>query len=129
MAELSKEARQKALLGVMLLGGALYAGYTYVYSPRAEELLAMETRLQSLQDQNRTARALVEQDGEAAVEDRLVDYRDQLARVEGLIPSSEELPDLLDAIAMEAQRTGVDLALIQPTGAEEGEFYTRRTYD
>ena len=122
-------ARQKLLLGVLLLAGLGYLGMNYVYSPRATEHAALETRLQSLQDQNRTARLLVEQGGEAAVEERLAAYRDQLVQVEGLIPSSEELPDLLDAISTEAQRTGVDLALIQPTGAVAAEFYTRRTYD
>ena len=43
-------------------------------------------------------------------------YREQLIQVEGLIPSSEELPDLLDAISVEGQRTGVELVLIQPIG-------------
>jgi type IV pilus assembly protein PilO len=59
----------------------------------------------------------------------LILYREQLVQVEGLIPSAEELPDLLDAISSQAQRTGVELTLIQPLGAEAGEFYTRRTYD
>jgi type IV pilus assembly protein PilO len=49
--------------------------------------------------------------------------------VEGLIPSSEELPDLLDAISAEAQRTNVEIALIQPSGATQEAYYTRRAYD
>ena len=89
----------------------------------------MEDRLEALEAQNRTAQILIEQGGEVAVEERLTEYRDQLVRVEGLIPSAEELPDLLDAISTEARRTGVDLSLIQPTGAEVAEFYTRSTYD
>ena len=56
-------------------------------------------------------------------------YNDQLERVEHLVPSSEELPVLLDAISMEAQRTGIELALIQPVGADAEEFYVRRTYE
>lgn len=124
-----KETRQKLILGGLVVAGALYVGFTYVYSPRVENLTAMEERLESLQAQNRTARILVEQGGEGAVEDRLAEYSAQLVRVEGLIPSAEELPDLLDAISTEARRTGVDLTLIQPTGAEVAEFYTRRTYD
>jgi type IV pilus assembly protein PilO len=124
-----KETRQKLILGGLVAAGALYVGFTYVYSPRVEDLTAMEERLESLHAQNRTARILVEQGGEAAVEDRLAEYSAQLVRVEGLIPSAEELPDLLDAISTEARRTGVDLTLIQPTGAEVAEFYTRRTYD
>jgi len=48
--------------------------------------------------------------------------------VEGLIPSNEELPDLLDAISAEASRAGVEISLIQPTGATEERYYTRRVY-
>jgi Tfp pilus assembly protein PilO len=121
--------RQMILLGILLFGGLGYLGFTYAYQPKAEEIAGLEARLEGLQDQNRTARILTEGDGEGDAERKLASYRSQLAQVEGLIPSSEELPDLLDAISTEAQRTGVDLALIQPTGAVAEEFYTRRTYD
>jgi hypothetical protein len=56
-------------------------------------------------------------------------YQTQLVAMEGLVPTSEELPDLLDAISAEARRTGVELALIQPVGSRHHaaeEFYTRR---
>jgi type IV pilus assembly protein PilO len=62
-------------------------------------------------------------------EARLARFREQLVTVETLIPSSEELPDLLDAISAEARATGVEISLIQPVGAEEEEYYTRRVYD
>jgi type IV pilus assembly protein PilO len=121
--------RQKILLGAVLVLGLGYLGYTYVYVPKAEAITALESRLSNLETQNQTARVLMEQDGEAEIQRRLVEYNDQLERVEGLIPSSEELPDLLDAISTEAQRTGVELALIQPVEAVAEEFYTRRIYD
>lgn len=120
---------KKVLLGALLIGGLGYLGYQYAYLPRSEEIAQMESRLESLQLQNRTARMLTEENAEATVQRQLAEYRDQLVQVEGLIPSSEELPDLLDAISVEAQRTGVELALIQPTGATAEEFYTRRTYE
>lgn len=123
------QTRQKLLLAgmVVVLGG--YFGYTKYYQPKRAEVAEMEARLANLQLQNRTARALTEAEGRAEVERRLGAYRNQLTTVEGLIPSSEELPDLLDAISAEAQRTGVDLSLIQPVGATEEQFYTRRSYD
>ena len=121
--------RQKVLLAglVVVLGG--YFGYTKYYQPRSLQVAEMESRLANLQTQNTTAQALTEANGRGQVEARLASYRNQLATVEGLIPSSEELPDLLDAISAEAQRTGVDLALIQPVGATEEQFYTRRSYE
>lgn len=130
MAEpMDPQTRQKVMLGALLVALLGYAGYTYVYEPKSAEVAQLETRLNTLQEQNRTARVLTERQGRGEVERQLAVYRDQLVRVEGLIPSSEELPDLLDAISAEAQRTGVELALIQPVGAAADSFYTRRTYD
>lgn len=123
------QQRNRVLLGVLLVGGLAYLGYEYVYSPRAEEVATLEARLENLQLQNRTARAITGDESRPEVERRLRVYREQLERVEGLIPSSEELPDLLDAISAEAQRTGAELSLIQPVGATAEKFYTRRTYD
>jgi len=123
------QARQKLLLGALLVVGLGYLAFTYVYQPRAQEIGEMETRLEQLQDRNQAARRLAREQGRDQVERRLAVYREQLSRVEGLIPSSEELPDLLDAISAEAQRTGVALTLIQPVGAEQEQYYTRRTYE
>jgi type IV pilus assembly protein PilO len=130
MAEsMDPQKRNKILIGLLLLGGLMYLGYDYVYRPRAESVAALETRLVTLELQNRTARALTAQNGTDEVERRVGLHREQLRRVEGLIPSSEELPDLLDAISAEARRAGVELARIQPMGATAEQFYTRRTYE
>ncbi|HET7275745.1 MAG TPA: type 4a pilus biogenesis protein PilO [Longimicrobiaceae bacterium] len=123
------QQRQRLLLGIMLVGLIGYGGYRYVYSPRAAEVAALETRLEALELQNQTARALTATEGTTDVEHQLTLYNRQLVQVEGLIPSSEELPDLLDAISAEARQTGVEISLIQPVGAAAEEFYTRRTYD
>ena len=127
MAETSQ--RQVMLLAALVIGGIGYATYTYVYVPRSTEVGELETRLERLEAQNATARQLTAREGRSQVERQLALYRDQLVQVEGLIPSSEELPDLLDAISAEAQRSGVELSLIQPVGASAEQFYTRRTYD
>jgi type IV pilus assembly protein PilO len=121
--------RQKMLLAGMVLVAGGYFGYTQLYKPRSIEVAALETRLEALQMQNRTAQALTDANARGEVEARMEAYRNQLTTVEGLIPSSEELPDLLDAISAEAQRTGVDLSLIQPVGATAEQFYTRRSYE
>jgi Tfp pilus assembly protein PilO len=123
------QKRRTALLGVMVLGLAAYGAVTMLHQPRADQVAELEARLDALQVQNRAASSIVDRAGVADVERRLAAYREHLVAVEGLVPLSEELPDLLDAIALEAQRTGIDLTLLQPTGATEEQFYTRRTYD
>jgi type IV pilus assembly protein PilO len=126
---LSTDLRNKLVMGLLVLVGGVYLFYTYLYRPKADEVAVLETRLASLQMQNNTARAVTGNASTADVERRLVGYRDQLKAVEGLIPSSEELPDLLDAISAQAQRSGVEISLIQPAGAVQEQYYTRRTYD
>lgn len=129
MAEpLDSEQKKRLFLVVAMLAVVAYFGYDRLYKPQSEKVAALETRLEALKSRNQTARRLTEQNGRSEVERRLTLHRDQLARVEGLIPSNEELPDLLDAISAEAQRTGVELALIQPAGATAESYYTRRTY-
>jgi len=117
------------MLGMLVLGLAAYGTVTMLHSPAVEQVAELEARLDALQVQNRAALSIVERAGVADVERRLAAYREHLVTVEGLVPLSEELPDLLDAIALEAQRTGIELTLLQPTGATEEQFYTRRTYD
>jgi type IV pilus assembly protein PilO len=122
------QKRKYVLYAAILLGLANYALFSQVYEPRAAERERVTNRLENLERQNRTARRTTEGRGVAEVERQLSLYRDQLVAVEGLIPSGEELPDLLDAISAEAQRSGVELARIQPTGATREDYYTRREY-
>lgn len=123
------QQRQKLLLYTAAVVGLGYLGYSYAYSPKAEELQTLEQRLTRMTAQNDSARVVTRTAGKGEVERRLGIYREQLRAVEGLIPSSEELPDLLDAISNEAQRTGVTVTLIQPVGATAEQYYTRRVYD
>jgi type IV pilus assembly protein PilO len=129
MADASGNPRQVLLLAVLLVGALGWAGNRFVYAPRSAELQLLQERVERLEAQNETARRLTAAEGRSEVERRLAVYREQLLQVEGLIPSSEELPDLLDATSAEAQRTGVDLSLIQPVGATAEQFYTRRSYE
>lgn len=129
MAEpMDPQVRNKIIMGVLFVAALGYLTYTYVYEPRAEEIATMEERAERLETQNRTARMLIAGDGTDEVERRVGVYREQLRRVEGLIPSSEEVTNLLDAISAEARRSGVDLAGIHPMGATAERFYARQTY-
>ncbi|MFL5385846.1 MAG: type 4a pilus biogenesis protein PilO [Longimicrobiaceae bacterium] len=119
--------RKNLTWGTVLLVAVSAYFYLQVYSPRKERIEALETRLAQIERSNSAARALTR--GASSPEEALELYRRQLAVVEGLIPSTEELPDLLDAISAQAQQTGVDISLIQPVSATQERYYTRRVYD
>ncbi|HET7464782.1 MAG TPA: type 4a pilus biogenesis protein PilO [Longimicrobium sp.] len=124
---LDPKTRKNLLYGGVLLAAAAVYFYLQVYTPRVEANRALEDDLARIQASNSRARGLTR--GATSPEEALELFRRQLAVVEGLIPSSEELPDLLDAISAEAQRSGVEISLIQPVSATAERYYTRRVYD
>jgi type IV pilus assembly protein PilO len=120
--------RKQLMYGGLVLALIAFGFYDRVYGPRNEKIAALETRLEGLNQVNTRSRAIT-RGGSGEVDQQLALYRQQLELAEGLIPSDEEVPSLLDAISAEATRTGVDLTLIQPVGATAETYYTRRVYD
>jgi type IV pilus assembly protein PilO len=106
-----------------------FAFYYFVHSPKAEELATMETRLEDLEAKNATARAIVAQGGGPDLQQRLALYEANMEQLEQLIPSRAEVPELLRSITVEAQRNGVELVSMAPSGEEPGTYYMRQTYD
>lgn len=125
---LDPQARKQLTFGAVLLALVAFGFYDRLYTPRRNEIAALETRLETLKNVNRRSRAIA-RGAEGEMDQQLALYRQQLEMAEGLIPSDEELPNLLDAISAEAQRTGVELTLIQPVSATQEAYYTRRVYD
>lgn len=125
---LDEKTRKQLLFGALLLGLLAFGFYDRLYTPRKTEIAALETRLETLRNVNLRSRAIA-RGAEGEMDQQLALFRQQLEMAEGLIPSDEELPNLLDAISAEAQRTGVELTLIQPVSATEEAYYTRRVYD
>ncbi|MEX0856117.1 MAG: type 4a pilus biogenesis protein PilO [Gemmatimonadota bacterium] len=120
--------KQIALVIVLVSITALYAFYEYWYSPQVEEIERLQSRLTQLEDRNRQAQVTAARGG-AELEERLAVYERHVERLEELIPQNEEVPALLNSIVLEARRTGVEMALLNPGGMEPGEFYTQQSYD
>lgn len=119
--------RQKLLIVAVAITAALYAFWEFLHSPRKEEIAEMETRLEQLQDQNTRAQILATRGGKQ-LQERLVLYERHIAQLERLIPAGEEVPDLLNDMALEARQSDVELALMRPEPAETGTFYTKQSY-
>ena len=125
---LDPQQRKQLLYGAAALALLAFGFYDRVYTPRKAQIAVLETRLETLKTVNTRSRAIT-RGAEGAMDQQLALYRQQLELAEGLIPSDEEVPSLLDAISAQATRTGVDLTLIQPVGATAETYYTRRVYD
>lgn len=130
MALVPNDPKQRnALLIGLAAVVAFYFGFLDMwYSPKKEELDQMETRLEQLEDQNRSAQILATRGGEE-LRERLALYQRHVTQLEELIPQSEEVPALLNDMTAEARRTNVDLASIRPQPAEPGPYYTKQSYE
>ena len=123
-----EQSKQIALLVAILALGALYAFYTYWYTPRVTEVETLESRLTQLETRNRQAQVVATRRG-PDLDERLAVYERHVERLEQLIPGREEVPALMNSLTMEAQRAGVDLTGLNPEAAEPGELYTLQSYD
>lgn len=118
--------RNALIVGVLLLA-LVYPFYSFWYKGKREEVTAMQTRLETLEDQNRRAQVLAARGG-GDLEERLALYERQVAKLEELIPAAEEVAGLLDDISVRAIRAGVEVNLMEPEPAEAGAFYTKTAY-
>lgn len=119
--------RVALIVGLVALAG-LYLLFEYWYTPQSERIAQLETRVTQIEDQNRRAQIIAARGGEE-LEERLAAYERHVTRLEQLIPAGEEVPALMNAIALEAQRVRVTWDSFQPEPSQPGEFYTRESYE
>ena len=99
----------------------------YWLTPKNESNDVIRDRLESLEIQNRNAQ-LVMTRGQEGLEQRMALYERHVARLEELIPASEEVPVLLDDIQSRARAAGVDVQGLDPEPIEVVGPYNTRGY-
>lgn len=129
MALLPSDPKQQRMLMIGLLPiVGLFAYWYFMHGGRTEEIDQLSSRLETLESKNAAARARA-QAGGPELEERLALYEQHIARLEELVPSSEEVPELLHSMSLRAQETGVDLAKMTPADSTPGPYYTLQSYD
>lgn len=121
--------RQQALIFLLVVIGLVgYLFYDQLYSKWRAEVDALNTRLEALQAQNDRAKRIAQRFG-ADLQEKVRLYETQLAALEDLIPRGQEVPELLNAIATQAQLSDVDLSRIRPASVEQGDYYIKYVYE
>lgn len=121
--------RQRAVLVGLLLLGAAYAFYAYLYSPLREERIAAEERLESLETVNSRTRVRTQPGRLRELREREAEYQVRLARYETMLPTEAEVPDLLEDVAGVALERGVQIAEFSPLEPIEGESLVELRYE
>lgn len=113
MALLPEDPRnQYRMLGVIaaIALGAVF--YLYIWSPKRQELVELEERIEQVERANELAEARVE--NLDAVREELELGERQFAMLQRLVPGESEVPAIYEAIASESQSLGLDLVNVTP---------------
>jgi type IV pilus assembly protein PilO len=119
---------QKAALIVLVLLAACYGYFAYIYSPKVERMEKVESELEQVKQSVNTARAVAQAADTLILQTELAKRQDELAMVEKLLPSKENLPELLEGVSRLGQQAGVNFALFEPQALIQHEIFQERPY-
>jgi Tfp pilus assembly protein PilO len=120
---------QKGLLGGIVVLGLAYAFHEYLYKPRQIEIGELETQAARLESYNAQAKTAAQGNRIATLEEESVGFARRLEAFEELIPTTEQVPELLAQVATAALESDVDLLSFTPLPAEPASFYTEQFYE
>ena len=119
---------QKISLVVLIVLAGLYGYYEYVFAPKREAFSQIRTKLENLETQVNDARAVVAQNDTTELRLELERVTKELALVESLLPTNEDLPKLLESVSRVAMRNGVKSAMFEPSAPIQHELYRELPY-
>jgi type IV pilus assembly protein PilO len=122
--------REQIMVFVMVLAVLAVGAYWFlVYDPRSSEFETQRTRLEQLNRVNQQALTELAKGTASDLQAQLVEYQRNLALVRTLVPTSNEVPSLLEQVSNAARRVGLDLAAVDPQPVVEGETYNTHRYN
>ena len=124
MGLLPKTQRDQAMMLVTVASLALVGVYyQYVWSPKSAVLGTLQTRVDTLEDRNRVARIEMANGSMDQLREQAAAAQRDLDIMRQLVPTSNEVPALLEQVSTAARRAGLDLAGVEPQPIIEGEQF------
>ncbi len=122
--------REKNLIGIAALAMMAAGAYWwFLHKPRAVELDATHARVERLKTENDKAKAEVAKGRPEEIRAQLALYQQNLALIRTLVPTSNEVPALLEQVSTAARRVGLDLAAVTPQPVIQGDRYDTYRYN
>lgn len=129
MALLPQNQRDQGMVLLALLGVVAIVGYwMYYLEPKKLELAAVEEHIEVLQDMNQSAKAELARGTPEKLRAEAVEYRQNLEVMRQLVPTSNEVPSLLEQVSTAARRVGLDLGALEPVPVIPGDQFDTYRY-
>jgi len=126
-ANLSK--RDQLLIAVSVLTVALAGAYGYfLYLPKADDIDAIQQHVEVLDKKNNEARAAVASGSLQKLRMEASQYAAELVVLRQIVPTTNEVPALLENVSTAARRVGLDLSSVEPMQVLVGEQFDTYRY-
>ena len=124
MALLPKNQRDQVMVLLVIVAVALVGlYYAYVYSPKSDVLTDLQAHVDSLDISNQRAKAELAKGNVEELRAEAAKLQANLEVMRQLVPTSNEVPALLEQVSTAARRVGLDLATVKPQPVIEGEQF------
>jgi len=129
MAILPANKRDQMMLLIAIVAVAAAALYWYfVYNPKQTALAIVQVHIDSLDSVNRKAKAELAKGSVQELRAQAERYRQHLEVMRQLVPTSNEVPALLDQVSTAARRVGLDLGAVEPEAVIVGDQFDTYRY-
>lgn len=121
--------REQSLAGVAIVALMLIGAYWYfLYSPKSEQLDALDQRIVKIESLNQRARRDVAHGSIDSLRAEVARDARVLETVQMLVPTRNEVPALLEDVSTAARRVGLDLASVEPLAVIGGDDFDTYRY-
>jgi type IV pilus assembly protein PilO len=129
MALLPQNPRDQKLFVMGLLAVGLAGIYQQLYwKPKHDEQVILEARLDTLDSLNLIAKAEVAKGNSAKMKAEGEAFARELSVLRHLVPTSNEVPALLESISNSARRAGLEISEFAPDGVTSGDHLDTYKY-
>ncbi len=121
--------RDQLLISVTVLTLGLAGAYAYfMYLPKRAQLVVIEEHVTVLDRKNEQAKAALASGSVARLVQQSAEYQASLKVLQQLVPTTNEVPALLENVSTAARRVGLDLASVEPMPVLIGEQFDTYRY-
>ena len=121
--------RDQMLVAVSVLTFAAAAAYGYfLYLPKSDELAAVQEHVDLLDKKNSQARADIANGSLQKLRIEAEQYAAELVLLRQIVPTTNEVPALLENVSTAARRVGLDLSSVEPMPVLVGEQFDTYRY-
>lgn len=121
--------RDQMLVSIAVLAVAIGGAYGYfLYMPKRVQLAAIEEHVVTLDSRNEQAKADLANGNVARLKEQAAEYEASLKVLQQLVPTTNEVPALLENVSTAARRVGLDLASVEPLPVLIGEEFDTYRY-